>query len=202
VLTDHPVNKARQARGEAPANMIWLFWGSGRVPQMPAFEQAYGLKAALTSGVDLLRGLGQMISMDILELPDITDGIDNDFTGQAKGAIEALGDHDLVVVHVEAPDEAGHAGSVEDKVEAIRRIDHDIVSRLITYKPGKLRLLVMPDHPTPIAIKTHVAEAVPFILWGPGFNANGVTRFTEAEAKKTGVFIDKGYKIMGRLIGK
>jgi 2,3-bisphosphoglycerate-independent phosphoglycerate mutase len=113
-----------------------------------------------------------------------------------------LEEHDLVVVHVEAPDESGHAGSVEDKVEAIHRIDSDIVSRLAVYKPGALRLLVMPDHPTPVAIKTHVAEAVPFILWGPGCSANGAARFTEAEAKKTGLFINKGYRIMGRLVGK
>jgi len=202
VLADHPINQERQAQGELPANMIWLFWGSGRVPQMPAFQKAYGLKAALTSGVDLLRGLGQMMSMDILEIPGVTDGMDNDFAGQAEGAIKALDDHDLVVVHVEAPDESGHAGSVEDKVEAIRRIDNDIVSRLAAYKADGLRLLVMPDHPTPVAIKTHVAEAVPFILWGPGFGANGAARFTEAEAGKTGLFIDKGYKIMSRLVGE
>ena len=201
VLAKHPVNIARQAKGDAPANLIWLFWGSGRVPQMPAFEQTHGLKAALTSGVDLLRGLGQMMAMEILEISGVTDGLDNDFQGQALGALKSLDDYDLAVIHIEAPDEAGHSGSVDDKVEAIQRIDREVVSRLVSYKPGGLRLLVMPDHPTPIAIRTHVAEPVPFILWGPGFAANGAKRFTEAEAKKTGLFIDKGYNIMSRLVG-
>ncbi len=200
VLGKHPVNKTRQARGDIPANMIWLFWGSGRVPEMPAFEQVYGLKAALTSGVDLLFGLGRMMAMDILAIPGITDGLDNDFQGQALGALESLDDHDLAVIHIEAPDEAGHAGSIDDKVDAIQRVDKEVVSRLWQFEPGNLRLLVMPDHPTPIKIKTHVAEPVPFILWGPGFSANGAERFTEAEAKKAGLFIDKGYNIMSRLV--
>ena len=201
VLEKHPVNVMRCERGESPANMIWLFWGSGQVPQIPAFEKVYGLKAALTSGVDLLRGLGQMMSMDILEIPGITDGLDNDFSGQALGALKSLNDHGLVVIHIEAPDEAGHAGSIDGKVDAIQRIDKEVVSRLRQFEPGNLRLLVMPDHPTPIKIKTHVAEPVPFILWGPGFSANGAKRFTEAEAKKAGLFIDKGYNIMARFVG-
>jgi 2,3-bisphosphoglycerate-independent phosphoglycerate mutase len=202
VLENHPINIARQAKGGVPANMIWLFWGSGRVPQMPAFEKVYGLKAALTSGVDLLRGLGRMMAIEILEITGITDGLDNDFSGQTEGALKSLDKDDLVVIHVEAPDEAGHAGSIDNKVEAIRRIDGEVVNRLMSYKPGNLRLLVMPDHPTPIEIKTHVAEPVPFTLWGPGFAANGADRFTEAEAKKTGLFIEKGYNIMPRLIGR
>jgi 2,3-bisphosphoglycerate-independent phosphoglycerate mutase len=201
VLEKHPVNVKRRERGEPPANMIWLFWGSGQVPQIPTFGKVYGLKAALTSGVDLLRGLGQITSMDILEIPGITDGMDNDFSGQALGALKSLDDYDLVVIHIEAPDEAGHAGCIDGKVAAIQRIDKEVVSRLRRFEPGNLRLLVMPDHPTPIKIKTHVAEPVPFILWGPGFTANGAERFTEAEAKRTGLFIDKGYNIMARFVG-
>ncbi|HEX78961.1 MAG TPA: cofactor-independent phosphoglycerate mutase [Dehalococcoidia bacterium] len=201
VLVGHPVNRARQAKGDLPANMIWLFWGSGPVPQMPAFEKTYGLKAALTSGVDLLCGLGRMMSMEILEIPNVTDGLDNDFEGQTEGALKSLDKNDIVVIHIEAPDEAGHSGCIEDKVEAIQRIDKEVVSRLKSYRPGNLRLLIMPDHPTPIEIRTHVAEPVPFVLWGPGFSANGAKRFTEAEAKTTGLFIDKGYNIMAKLVG-
>jgi len=202
LLEKHPVNVMRRAQGELPANMIWLFWGSGQVPDMPAFKKVYGLSAALTSGVDLLRGLGLMMKMDILEIPGVTDGLDNDFIGQTEGALAALADRDLVVIHMEAPDEAGHAGSIEDKVEAIQIIDRQVVSRLRQFKSDRLRLLVMPDHPTPIEIKTHVAEPVPFILWGEGFSADGAARFTEAEAEKTGLFIDKGYNIMTKLVGK
>jgi 2,3-bisphosphoglycerate-independent phosphoglycerate mutase len=201
VLKGHPVNRARQAKGDLPANMIWLFWGSGPVPQIPAFEKTYGLKAALTSGVDLLCGLGRMMSMEILEIPNVTDGLDNDFEGQTEGALKSLDKNDIVVIHIEAPDEAGHSGCIEDKVEAIQRIDKEVVSRLKSYRPGNLRLLIMPDHPTPIEIRTHVAEPVPFVLWGPGFSANGVKRFTEVEAEKTGLFIDKGYNIMAKLVG-
>jgi 2,3-bisphosphoglycerate-independent phosphoglycerate mutase len=201
VLREHPVNIARRAQGDIPATMIWLFWGSGQVPDMPAFKQVYGLSAALTSGVDLLRGLGRMMGMDVLDIPGVTDGLDNDFPAQAVGALRALAEHDLVVIHIEAPDEASHAGSIDNKVEAIQRVDREVVSRLISFQPGELRLLVMPDHPTPIKARTHVAEPVPFMLWGPGFSGNGAQRFTEAEAKRTGFFIEEGYNIMGRLIG-
>ena len=202
VLSKHPVNIARRKRGDIPATMVWLFWGSGRVPDMPAFEKVYGLKAALTSGVDLLGGLGKMMGMDILDIPGVTDGMNNDFSGQALGALKSFDDHDLVVIHIEAPDEAGHAGSVEEKVRAIEAVDHEVVARLRLFAPGGFRLLIMPDHPTPIRVQTHVAEPVPFVLWGPGFAANGAGRFTEAEAKKTGLFFANGYNIMGRLVGK
>ncbi len=201
VLKEHPVNIARRAQGDIPATMIWLFWGSGRIPDMPAFKQVFGVEAALTSGVDLLRGLGQMMGMEILDIPGVTDGLDNDFSGQAMSALKALEEHDLVVIHIEAPDEAGHAGSIDDKVEAIQRVDKEVISRICSFKGDDLRLLVMPDHPTPIRVRTHVAEPVPFLLWGAGFSANGARRFTEAEAKKTGLFIKDGYNIMARLVG-
>jgi 2,3-bisphosphoglycerate-independent phosphoglycerate mutase len=202
VLAQHPVNIARRKRGDIPATMVWLFWGSGRVPDMPAFEKVYGLKAALTSGVDLLGGLGKMMAMDVLDIPGVADSLDNDFAGQTTGGLKSLDDHDLVVVHIEAPDEAGHAGSVEEKVRAIEAIDREVVGRLRLFAPGGFRLLIMPDHPTPIRVQTHVAEPVPFVLWGPGFTANGAGRFTEAEAKKTGLFFENGYNIMARLVGR
>ena len=200
VLRGLQVNKDRAARGETAPTGIWLFWGSGRIPEMPSFEEVYGLRAALTSGVDLLRGLGQMAGMDSLRIPGVTDGLDNDYAAQAVGALEALETHDLAVIHIEAPDEAAHAGSIDDKIEAIQRIDREVVRRLRTWQSNTLRLLVMPDHPTPIKTRTHSPDPVPFMLWGPGFIANGAEKFTEAEAAKTGLFIDPGYNIMGRLI--
>jgi 2,3-bisphosphoglycerate-independent phosphoglycerate mutase len=200
VLLDHPVNVERRARGDIPATMIWLFWGSGRVPDMPPFQKVYGINAALTSGVDLLKGLARMMEMKVLEIPGVTDSLDNDFIAQVTGALRAFDEHDMVVIHVEAPDEAAHAGSIEDKVEAIERVDRDIVSRLRTWGWDDLRLLIMPDHPTPIKVQTHVDEPVPFMMWGSGFTRNGADRFTEAEAKKKGLFIDPGYTIIGRLI--
>lgn len=200
VLQDHPINLSRQSRGDMPATTIWLFWGSGKVPEMPAFKQLYGLGAALTSGVDLLRGLGKMAGMKVLDIPGVTDGLDNDYAAQAAGALKALEDNDLVVVHIEAPDEAAHAGSIDDKVEAVERIDKEVIGRLRSYQKDGLRVLAMPDHPTPIEIRTHSPEPVPFLLWGKGFKPNGAEKFTEAAAKGTGLLIANGYKIMGRLV--
>jgi 2,3-bisphosphoglycerate-independent phosphoglycerate mutase len=182
--------------------MIWLFWGSGQIPEMPAFKQIYGLRAAATSAVDVVRGLARMIGMGVLEIPGVKDGLDNDFAGQAAGALAALNEYDLVVIHIEAPDEAAHTGSIDDKVEAIGRIDGEVLSRIRAYKGDNLRVLVMPDHSTPIKSQTHTGEPVPFLLWGAGFTANGARRFTEAEAKRTGFFIEDGYNIMGRLVGR
>ncbi|MBI4266855.1 MAG: cofactor-independent phosphoglycerate mutase [Chloroflexi bacterium] len=200
VLKSHPVNVKRESEGKIPATTIWLFWGCGQIPDMPAFRQIYGLRAAMTSGVDLLRGLARMTGLAPLDIPGVTDGPDNDYAAQAAGALAALGQHDLVAVHIEAPDEAGHIASVEGKVEAIERADKEVISRLRDWKGEPLRVLVMPDHPTPIKVQTHTDEPVPFLLWGEGFQANGAKRFTEAEAKRTGVFIEEGYKIMGKLL--
>jgi 2,3-bisphosphoglycerate-independent phosphoglycerate mutase len=201
-LRGHQINVARLSRGDLPViTTVWLFWGSGRVPGMPVFKKAYGIKAALTSGVDLLRGLAKMAGMEILTIEGVTDGPDNDNAAQAEGALEALKKHDLVVIHIEAPDEAGHEGDISGKIEAIEKIDREVVGRLRRWRGDDLRVLVMPDHPTPITVRTHTADPVPFLIWGKGVKANGAKRFTEAEAGKTGVFIGEGYKIMGRLIG-
>jgi 2,3-bisphosphoglycerate-independent phosphoglycerate mutase len=201
VLRSHQINVARRQRGDLTASTIWLFWGSGQVPEMPAFKKAYGISAAMTSGVDLLRGLAMMANMDILDIEGVTDGPDSDNAGQVVGALEALKKHDLVVVHVEAADEAGHGGHIDEKIDAIEQVDKEIVARLRNYS-GDLRVLVMPDHLTPITLRTHTPDPVPFLLWGRGIKANGAARFTEAEAKRTGNFMPKAYKIMGKLVGK
>lgn len=200
VLKNHPVNQKRKARGDMPATSIWLFWGSGPIPEMPPFQKAYGLKAGITSGVDLLRGLGQMMDMEILEIKGVTDGQDSDNAAQTEGALASLSRNDLTVIHVEAPDEAAHSGLVAEKIAAIEKIDREILPLIRLYDGGEFRLLVMPDHPTPIKLRSHVAEPVPFLLWGMGFGGNGATRFTEAEAVKTGLFLENGYNIMNRLV--
>jgi len=202
VLAEQPVNVMRRLRGDVSANMIWLFWGSGKEPDIPAFKQVYGLGAAATSAVDVILGLARMMGMEVLKIPGVTDGLDNDFAGQVSGALAALGEYDLVVIHIEAPDEEAHAGSIDRKIEAIQRIDGEVVSRLSAWRKDALRVLIMPDHPTPIEIRTHSPDPIPFLLWGEGFTSNGAKRFTEAEAVKTGLFIDPGYNIMGRLVGK
>ncbi len=201
VLWEHPVNVERRSHGDIPATMVWLFWGSGKVPDLPAFKQIYRLNAAITSAVDVLRGLARMMGMEVLDIPGVKDGLDNDFTAQAVGALTALKEYDLVVIHIEATDEAAHAGSIDDKIEAIQRVDSEVLSQIRNWRPDNLRMLIMPDHPTPIKTQTHSGEPVPFMLWGPGFTTNGAKRFTEAEAKSTGLCVDPGYNIMSRLIG-
>lgn len=200
LLKDHPVNLERIARGEKPATSLWLFWGSGLLPDMPSFKDRYGLSAAITSGVDLLRGLGQMQGMDVLCIEGVTDNTDNDYAFQMEQALKALETYDMVVVHVEAPDEAGHAGDAEAKVRAIEMIDRDMVGRLRDYNGDKLRALIMPDHPTPLQIRTHAAEPVPFMIWGSGVRTSGARRFTETEAKGTGVAVAEAHNIMSMVV--
>lgn len=196
VLADHPVNVRRRDRGEPPATMIWLFWGSGQIPAMPPFRDAFGLNAAMTSGVDLLLGLAKMADMKVLSIPGVTGDIANDYGAQLRGALYALGSNDLVVAHVEAPDEAGHDGSVADKIEAIERIDEDMVAPLRRLGSQGIRLLIAPDHPTPIQVQTHVADPVPFLMWGAGIAPNGALRFTEREATRTGLTVEEGHRLM------
>ncbi len=200
VLRDHPVNVVRRSRGEIPATMIWLFWGSSQIPDLPPFKELYGLDAALTSGVDLLRGLARMAGMGVLDIPGVTAGLDNDYAAQAAGAIEALERYGLVVIHIEAPDEAAHMGSIDDKIDAIQRIDSEVIGRLLDEAHYGLRILALPDHPTPIQIRTHSAAPVPFLLWGFGFRRNGARAFNEMEARRTGVYIEEGHTIMRRLV--
>jgi 2,3-bisphosphoglycerate-independent phosphoglycerate mutase len=203
VLRDHPVNIERRARGDIPATMIWLFWGSGKIPDMPAFKEAYGLDAAVISGVDVVRGLARMTEIEVLDIPGVTGDLNNDYVAQANGATEALARYDIVIVHVEATDEAAHAGLLKDKIEAIEMVDKEIVARLRSWDKDALRVLILPDHATPIEVQTHVADPVPFMLWGPGFTSTSqgrAKRFTESEAKNTGILIKEGYNIMGKLI--
>jgi 2,3-bisphosphoglycerate-independent phosphoglycerate mutase len=200
VFKDHPVNKKRIEQGKLPATGIWLFWGSAQMPVLPPFNELYGKRAAVTTGVDLLRGLGLLADMALLQIPGVTDGPDNDYAAQAVGGLESLADCDIVIIHIEAPDEAGHAGLVDKKIEAIEQIDAEVVSRIRNFSQDKIRLLVMSDHPTPVKQRVHTTDPVPLLLWGNGFKANGAQRFTEAEASKTGLHVDQGHKIMNTLI--
>jgi 2,3-bisphosphoglycerate-independent phosphoglycerate mutase len=231
VLEGHPVNDRRMAAGRRPATQIWLFWPGMRPAGMPAFADLYGgRRAALTSPVDLLKGLAVQTGIDYLSIPGVTDGPDNDYRGQMRAALAALGDHDLVFVHVEAPDEASHAGDAEGKVVAIEQVDAQMVPQILeaaaagaaVTAPGgagaeplgapvvgpltpaaesALRVLVLPDHPTPLEIRTHVAEPVPFVMWGPGFEVNGAAAYTEKEARATGFAVAPGHLLMRLFLG-
>ena len=192
-VSSRATGSAVQSRASASA------LSSGAPPALPPFREAYGVTGALTSGVDLLRGLAMMTGLDILTITGVTDGPDNDFAAQANGALKALENHDLVIVHVEAPDEAGHGGDADGKIAAIEAIDREILGRF-RQDPRGIRLLVMPDHPTPVRLRTPTPDPVPFLMTGPG-RGGGAPRFTEANAAGTGVFIDPGYTIMGSFLG-
>ena len=203
LLRDHPVNVQRRARGDIPATMIWLFWGSGRLSDMPCFADVHGLEGAMTSAVDVMRGLAGMTGMRTLDIPGVTGDLDNDYGAQAEGALQALQTCDMVVIHVEATDEAAHAGLTREKIEAIQRVDAEIAGRLRSWNKDDLRVLILPDHSTPVEVQTHVPDPVPFMLWGTGVTQPGrgkAQRFTETEARVTGIFIDEGHTIMNRLI--
>ena len=199
VLENSPVNLARIARGDLPATDVWAFWPGVAPRGMHRFSELRGVRAAMTSGVDLLNGLAVLTGIARLDIPGVSDGPDNDYVAQAQGALAALADHDLVVIHVESPDEEGHAGNAAGKVAAIEAIDREVVSRVLAY-PGPLRVLAMPDHPTPIEIKTHVGEPVPFVLWGSGVTCCDANAYDEASASATGKVVDPGRGVMDLLL--
>ena len=198
VLAASPVNRSRVEAGLPPVTDVWPFW-PGAAPQgLVPFHTLRGLTAALTSGVDLLGGLAVLTGIDRLDIAGVTDGADNDYAAQASGALAALADHDLVVIHVETPDEEGHAGDVRAKIAGIEAIDREVVSRVMGV-PGPMRVLCMPDHPTPIALKTHTDEPVPFVLCGDGIAANGPAAFDETAAVATGLLVDPGRGVLDLL---
>lgn len=199
VLAEDQANLARTARGGLAATDVWPFWPGVLPKGMAPFSHKRGVRAAMTSGVDLLNGLAVLAGIERLRIPGVTDGSDTDYAAQAEGALAALADHDLVVIHVESPDEEGHAGSVSGKVSAIEAIDREVISR-VRQCGEELRLLAMPDHPTPIALKTHVGEAVPFLLWGPGISSNVAAVYSERSAVATGLVVDPGRGVMDLLL--
>ena len=206
LLRRSPVNARRAERGQLPATDIWPFW-PGRAPSgMVPFRAARGVRGAMTSGVDLLNGLAVLAGLTRLHVAGVSDGPDNDYAAQAEAGLAALADHDVVFIHVESPDEAGHSGDADGKMAAIEAIDREIVSRARAAAPrfardGGLRILAMPDHPTPVATKTHAREPVPFVLAGPGIARDGADRYDEAAAAAAGTTLDPGRLVMDRLLG-
>jgi 2,3-bisphosphoglycerate-independent phosphoglycerate mutase len=201
VLRTSAANTWRREAGQVECTGIWPFWPGAAPRSIVPFGERRGVSAAMTSGVDLLNGLAVLTGIERLDIPGVTDGPDNDYAVQAEWALAALDDHDLVVIHVETPDEAGHAGDAAAKIAGIEAIDREVVARARDYGDG-LRILCMPDHPTPIALRTHVGEPVPFVVWGPGVAATGAARFDEESARATGLSLDPGRKVMDLLLAK
>ena len=197
ILGEHEVNKVRRDLNENAATNIWL-WGQGHKTKMQGFRQRFGVCAAVITAVDLLRGLAALISLDKIEVEGATGYIDTNFAGKGQKAIEALETHDMVVVHVEAPDEAGHSGSIATKIEAIEQIDRHIVGPLLESLKERddWRMLVMPDHPTPIRTRGHSATPVPFALAGKDVSGVLHEPYSEANSERSGLRIDVGHELM------
>ena len=203
LLKDHPVNKARVAAGRRPANCIWL-WGEGKRPALRPFEALYGIKGGMVSAVDLLKGIANCAGMEVAEVPGATGYIDTDFEGKAKAALDLLTRNDLVYVHFEAPDECGHRNEPENKVKAIEMIDSRVLpileKGLEQYEDYKI--LLLPDHPTPIVTRTHASDPVPYLLYQKSAPKTGVDTINEETAKATGIYMENGPAMMPHFLGQ
>ncbi|ABK14336.1 MAG: cofactor-independent phosphoglycerate mutase [Methanothrix sp.] len=202
LLEEHPVNRRRVSMGLKPANMIWL-WGQGPAPSMPRFHEIYGLKGAVISAVDLLKGLGVCAGWRVIDVPGATGTIDTNYAGKVRAALEALGSVDLVYLHIEAPDEAAHSGDVEQKIRAIELFDERVVGPMIhgLERSGEAwRVLLLPDHPTPIEIRTHSTDPVPFAIAGSGVCVDSVDAFDEISASEGGYGMIEGNDLIRLLI--
>ena len=206
VLKDHPVNKDRIARGLNPANSIWL-WGEGTKPGVSRFEATYGVKGSVISAVDLLKGIGLCAGMKVIEVEGATGNIHTNFDGKGEAALATLLEgQDLVYIHVEAPDECGHQGDLEGKIRSIELIDEKIVGPVLKglEEAGEeYAILVMPDHPTPIAIKTHISDPIPYLLYRSNAPVeSGVDTYNEKTAAATGRYVAQGCTLMNHLLGR
>lgn len=202
ILAKHPINVDRVKRGLKPANSIW-FWGEGRKPDLPNFKEKTGLSGAMISAVDLLKGIAMVAGMESIDVPGTTGNIDTNYIGKAQYALEALRRHDFVYVHVEAPDECGHRGEADNKVKAIEDIDKYVVGTLLQGLEGeKFTIMVLPDHPTPISIRTHSSTPVPYLIYRSDKMVEGVPTYTELYAESTGIFRKYGDEMIDIMIGK
>ena len=205
ILRDHPINIERKKKGLNPANCCW-FWGAGTKPALSSFQEKNGLKGMMVSAVDLLKGIAVGASMGVAEVEGANGGLHTNYEGKVQAALTALGqDYDFVYIHVEAPDEMGHQGSVEKKVQAIEYLDRRVIGPLVEAldkEDGDYRLLVMPDHPTPIRVRTHTSERVPYLLYDSGKDYGKGLLYNEREAAKSEIFIPKGHTIIDKLLEK
>ena len=202
-LKDHPVNQARQAEGKRPATSIWL-WGQGRAPKMVRLTDQYQLRGGVISAVDLLNGIGVYAGLEVIRVPGATGYIDTNYIGKAQAALEALKNLDFMFVHVEAPDEMGHAGNLEGKIQAIEDFDEKVVGTVLKGLPDfdDYRVLVLSDHPTPIALRTHASDPSAFAVLSSAKEENlgRGAAFSEADARAGGILVSPGYRLMNLFI--
>lgn len=204
LLKNHPVNQAREARGLPLANSIWL-WGQGRSPRMIPMKERFRIEGYVISAVHLIKGIGILAGLEVMEVPGITGYFDTNYDGKAQYALKGLRKKDLVYVHVEAPDEASHMGDLRLKIEAIEAFDKKVVGTILggMKEFKRYKVLVIPDHPTPLSVRTHTADPVPFVIYsseGGGASGHGKT-FDEVSASHSGIFIEKGFELIQRFFG-
>ena len=204
VLNNHPLNVKRAQEGKNKANSLW-FWGAGTKPSLQNFREKTGLRGTMISAVDLLKGIAYGSGMDVVNVEGATGSLDTNYLGKAEAAVNALlkDGKDFVYIHVEAPDEMGHQGNLQHKVESIEHIDAEIISVVKTAldKAGEpYRILVLPDHPTPVSLRTHTADPVPYVLFDSASRTENKVTFSEKNAAKTGVFVEDGYRLLDAFI--
>ncbi len=201
LLMGHEVNRDRRAEGKPAASMIWL-WGQGTKPTMPTLTEKYQITGSVISAVDLVKGLGRYAGLSVIKVPGATGYLDTNYKGKAEAALKALKDQDFVFVHVEAPDECGHNGDVKGKIQAIEDLDAKVIGPILEGLQGQeFRLLLLPDHPTPLDVCTHTNEPVPFILYhSANERESGVDHYNEVSAKKTSLVIEHAWQLMDLLI--
>lgn len=199
ILNHHPVNEARRARGLKPANSAWL-WSPGKKPQLPNFKEQWGLDGAVISAVDLIKGIGLCAGMKSIDVEGATGNVHTNYEGKANAAIQAFKDgYDYVYVHVEGPDECGHRAELENKVLSIELIDQKILAPVYEYLKSSgedFRIMILPDHPTPLRIRTHSIDPVPFMIYDSKVENYGVENFSEESAQAKKFYIANGYKLM------
>ena len=201
VLHTHPVNLKRKEQGDLPANSVWL-WGHGKTPRIESYNEKFGLSGAVISAVDLIKGIGICAGLDIINVEGATGYIDTNYLGKGQAALTALENHDFVYVHVEAPDEASHAGNMQHKLQSIEDFDRQVVGTVLEgiKKYDDYVILCMPDHPTPVKLMTHTSEPVPYVIYrGEAGEGNGAASYDEFQAKGTGLRME-GHMLLHQLL--
>jgi len=203
IFEAHSVNKVRIDLGENPANMIWL-WGQGTRPNLPSFKEKFGVKGAIISAVDLVNGIGRLAGLEVIDVPGITGYYDTNYLGKAEYALEALKSKDFVYIHIESPDEAGHNGDMKAKISCIEKIDKEIVGTILNHfdSHANVRILVSPDHPTPLELRTHTSVPVCFVMYGKGIPHDGSQEYSETAAKEKGLRFKSGEELLSEFMGK
>lgn len=204
ILKDHPVNVKRRAEGKNPANSAW-FWGAGTRPALPSFEEKTGVKGAMISAVDLLKGIAAGSGMHNIIVEGANGGLHTNYAGKARAAVKALTEdgYDFVYVHIEAPDEMGHQGSAEDKIKAIEYIDDQVIGPVADALRGSevdFRMLILPDHPTPVRVRTHTSDPVPYLLYDSTKAQEGCIVYSEKTGRESGKMLEEGYRLIDHLL--